>query len=180
MNRPKAFLLAGLLAVALGGLMVPGHFALADENDHLTNRSLMRTLTGNANITIASDTYTNWVQLVTLTPTSGEACQHVKFVLDLDKATTGFATANTSQTIQLAVGRKVDGTNWRTSANLASAAISGTNAAKTCCELEAYDVGPTEAVRVFVKLSATSGGNVVIPYVCYYESGAAAVTSAAQ
>lgn len=168
-----ALILVGALAYQAGA---------TDTDKRLYDRSKLEVSTGTAYINSASADYTAWTNLLEINPTADQALWDVVIVLDLDKATTGFAdsTGYDTETISFAIARKVDGSNWRTCQNLATTAIAADNADDRCVELVVGPVSPDEDLRVMVKLSAeVTGGSsdVGIPYVIYYRSGARATVT---
>lgn len=92
----------------------------------------------------------------------------VEVHLDLAKATTGFAAVESTVTVQLAVARKVDGTNWRREA-YNEAALSGTNAANRMQKLNIGSVSPSEDVAIFAVFSSDVTSDMEIPYVVCYK-----------
>lgn len=151
------------------------HEALAlDSSARLFDRSELQSSTGTASINSGTASYTAWQPLITITPQSNQALQDAKVVIDLAQASTGFAALNTSATITFSIGRKVDGTNLRTSTNLATTAVSGTNSAGMSIELSLGVVGPNETVTVQVKVSGVTNPIETLPYVVYYRAGARA------
>jgi hypothetical protein len=171
-----ATVLLAFSVTILAGLSPAG--AAPTEEARLFDRSLLRVETGDATIDISAADYTAWQNLVTIAPDPGGAMQDVRVILDLDKATTGFADATgwDTETLQVSIARKVDGTNWRTCHNLItpSTAISADNATDLSLELTIGEVGPTEDVRVMVKVSAEGGADAVLPFVVYYRAAAGA------
>lgn len=139
----------------------------------LFDRETLQVETNSATATMTAQDWTTWNPIITIAPDSNHALFNVRVVVDLAKASTGFAAGYTSGTIQFTVSRKTDGTNWRPAANLATTALSGTNAAGLGIDLLVGEVGPTEQVRIEIKLSA-EGADIVFPYVCYYRAGAKA------
>lgn len=150
---------------------------MSDTDTRLLDRSKMQVSTGTATMTMANADFTTWQAFCTIVPDGQHALYDTRVVVDLAKASTGFAAVATSATIQLSVARKVDGTNWRTATNLATTAVSGTNAAALSAEMVIGSVGPTEQVRLTCKLSA-EGTDFVLPFVVYYRSGARATITA--
>lgn len=149
----------------------------------LYSRQALQIATGEADIDVSAADYTNYQALLTITPDSNHALEDVRVVLDLAKGTTGFAAGQTTQTVTFVVARKVDGTNWRRIKSTETTAISGTNSANTgalCGAMDIFigDVGPTEAVRIEVKMSAENGVDVELPYVLTYKAGVAATLTA--
>lgn len=172
MNRATAVCVA-LLALAF----VPDLLLAADTDKRLLDRSRLEISTGTAAITTTSANFTTWQPCLTIAPDGAHALADVKVVVDLAKATTGFAATYTSETITFTVARKVDGTNWRSAGNKATTAVSGTNAAALCVELDLGVVGPDEQVRVELKLSAEGNSNTELPYVLYYRGGTRATVT---
>jgi hypothetical protein len=133
---------------------------------------------GEITITDASQTETTAWQVLSIAPATGAPLSHVRVYLDLDKLTTGYGTVETTATIQFAIARKVDGTNWRV--GTFNTAVSGTNAATAGFELQEISVGEigvTQAVRIYAKMSADATGNITIPYVVSYMGTAAPTIS---
>jgi hypothetical protein len=121
-----------------------------------------------------------WFPLLTITPAASTPLRNVEVFIDLDKATTGFGTVESSATIQFRVARKIDGTNWRgaqtgSPADQLSATISGTNAGGSdmAVMLRPGFVGVTEEVRIEAKMSADATGDMELPYAVIYEGRAA-------
>lgn len=178
MNR----IFTSVVALVLVGLLAfPGE--AADSELRLFDRQLARVSTGTAYIDTSAAVYTGWVTLITVAPDDAHALEDVKVVVDLDLETTGFAEASgyDTETLQLAIARKVDGTNWRTVHNLITpgTAIAADDSDNLCLELSAGLVGPGEGLRIMVKLSAEAAADVALPYVVYYRSGASAVVTPA-
>jgi hypothetical protein len=168
-NRFFALVLSLLLVVGLGFNAGAG-----DEDARFFDRSFLRVHADSSTIDISAADYTAWQTLVTIAPASNQAMSDVRVVVDLDKATTGFADATdwTDETLQISIARKVDGTNYRTCHNLItpSTAIAADDADGLSLEIAVGDVGPTEDLRIMVKVSAEGGADAVIPYVVTYKS----------
>lgn len=130
------------------------------------------TLTGTTDIDDSVQTESTAWQILTIAPQSGFPLADVEIIIDLAKATTGFAAVESTATIQLALARKVDGSNWRREA-YNEAALSGTNAANRCQRLQAGSVGVTEQLAVFAVMSADATSDIELPYVINYKGGAA-------
>lgn len=152
---------------------------MASSDYRLLHEKRFRVETGEADIDISAADYTNWQVLLTIEPGGTAPIDDVEILLDLAKATTGFAAQHAAQTIQFALERKVDGTNWRRVQQSETAAISGTNAAGVAAQLRAENVGPAEDLRVVVKLSAENAVDVELPYCVYYRGEAATFTPVA-
>lgn len=172
MNRIQK-LVAGLVALACVALAVPA-FATTDATKRLFDRAEIHVATGTAVIDTSTANWTTYQPIVTIAPQADHALYNARIVVDLAKASTGFAAGYTSETIVFCVQRKVDGTNWRTSTNLATTAVSGTNSASCSIELALGEVTPTEQIRIVVKLSAEGASNTDLPFVLTYRAGAAA------
>lgn len=167
----KRFLaIAALLAlgsVALG----PQRADATDTNYRAHDRQHLEVSTGTAAITTTAADFTAWQPVLTIVPDDGHALLECKVVIDLAKATTGFAAGYTSETISFSIARKVDGTNWRTASNKATATVTGTAAAGLCIELDLGLVSPDEDARIMVKLSAEGAANISLPYRVLYRAG---------
>lgn len=164
------FAVCALVLVAACALMARA----ADSDKRLIDRSRLEISTGTAAITTTAANWTGWTALLTIAPQADHAMYDCIVVIDLAKATTGFAATYTSETIQFSVARAVDGTNYRTADNLATTALAGSSAAGLSVELNLGPIGPTEAAKVMVKLSAEGNSNTSFPYVVYYRAGARA------
>lgn len=180
-TRAKAVVVAVLAFCLIALALALPAGAGPTEESRLYDASKLRVDTGTAYIDTSAATYTNWTNLVTIAPENGFAMQDVRVVVDLDKATSGFADATgwDTETLQLSIARKVDGTNWRTCHNLItpSSAIAADDADGLYLELVVGEVGPTEDVRVEVKVSAEAAADVQLPYAVIYRAGAAATVT---
>lgn len=126
-----------------------------------------KTIVGETDIDDSVQTETTPYQILLIEPAAGSPLREVEVIVDLAKATTGFAAVESSVTIQLCVARKVDGTNWRREAYV-EAALSGTNAANRCMKLNIGSVGVTEAVAIFAVFSADVTTDMELPYIINY------------
>lgn len=135
-----------------------------------------KTITGTATVTDASQTESTAFAIVTIAPAVGAPMADVEIVFDLAKASTGFAAVETSVTVQLAISRKIDGTNWRREAYV-EAALSGTNAALRAMRLHADAIGVTEQLRIEAVFSTDVTSNLIIPYIINYKGLAAPTVS---
>jgi hypothetical protein len=133
-------------------------------------------ITGSLTISDAAQTETSAFALLTITPAAGAPAMECEVWLDLAKATTGFAAVETSITAQFAVGRKVDGTNWRREAYV-EAALSGTNAANRMAKIPVGFVTENEQARIYGVFSSDITGDIVIPYTVVYRAAAAPTIS---
>lgn len=117
--------------------------------------------------------------VLTIAPAAGAPLADVEVVFDLAKATTGFGAVESTATIQFAVERKVDGTNWRREAYV-EAALSGTNAASRAAKIPVGAVGVTEQARIVAVMSADATSDMEIPgYVAYKGIAAPTITAIA-
>lgn len=146
--------------------------AAATREDRYFNRSYVGVFTGDASCDLADQDWTSYAAVCTITPASGTALADVQVVIDLAKASTGFAAGHTSETIQFCVARKVDGTNYRNDSELQTVAISGTNAASRSVTLNVGTIGVTECVSIRAKVSA-EGTDFDLPVLVYYQGPAA-------
>ncbi len=144
--------------------------------DDIETMLTLATATGEADIDVSEADYTSFVNLLEIAPAASAPLLDAWIHLDLDKSTTGFADQHAAQTIQFAVARKIDGTNWRIDAETATTAISGTNAdalGGRSVTLHIGPVGETEDVRVYVVMSAENSVDVEIPYLIQYRAASA-------
>lgn len=183
MNTMKKYLLSFGMILALSGVVYAaasaGFVADSQTPQKLYDAQSLKIHKGVAAINPGGLTWTNYNAILTFTPSSHQAVMNCKVVVDLALATTGFAAGATSQTITFDIARKVDGTNFRTSVNKETTAISGTNSTARAIELDIGEVGPNETVAVYAKVSSiTSLPNVGLPYLVSYRSGVAGVVSA--
>ena len=132
-----------------------------------------RVATGTTDIDDSAQTETTAFAVLTIAPATGAPLSDVRVVLDLAKATTGFAAVESTVTVQFAVERKVDGTNWRRAA-YNEAALSGTNAAGRSQEIVVGDVGVTEGARIVALFSADVTADMEIPWAASYKARSAA------
>jgi hypothetical protein len=83
---------------------------------------------------------------------------------DLDKATTGFGTVESSCTITFQVARAIDGTNYKVGAFQPATALSGTLAATNrSVEVAVGDMEAGETVIIMCTLSADATSDMEIP-----------------
>lgn len=139
--------------------------------DETGGGSYPRVYRGTTDIDDSVQTETTAWPILTIAPQTDCPLSDVEIIIDLAKATTGFAAVESSATIQLALARKIDGTNWRREAYV-EAALSGTLAANRCAKLNAGSVGVTEQLRVYAVLSADATADMELPYVMYYKGAA--------
>jgi hypothetical protein len=163
-----------LAAVCLvAGLRAPA--VEAGEPDPQTDvrffdTSKIREAQGTATIDSADATWTGFTPILTCTPVGGEGMHDVTVVIDLAKADTGWATTATAETIQFAVQRAVDGTNYRTDNQAITTAISGTDSAARSVTLSLGLVTATTSFKIAAKLSAEVVDNTDLPYTVIYRA----------
>jgi len=135
-------------------------------------------LTGTTDIDDSAQTETTDFAILTIAAGTYPLAD-VEVWIDLAKATTGFAAVESTATLQFAVARKVDGTNWRREA-YNEAALSGTNAAGRMQKINIGSVSPGADVAIYVDLSADATADMELPYVvCYKGPEAPTVTPVA-
>ena len=128
--------------------------------------------TGTTDIDDSVQTETTPYSILDIIPAAGSPLMDVEIIIDLAKATTGFAAVETAVTVQFAIARKIDGTNWRREA-YQEAALSGTLAANRSARLYAGIVGPTQGCRVYAVFSADVTADMELPYAVHYKSDTA-------
>jgi hypothetical protein len=161
------------------------------ESQILAGAGAWTIYTGTTDVDVSAADYTAvaGVALLTIEPDNGA----VEIVVDLDllKDTTGLLVKNTTETVQIMQQTKVDGTNWRTIQGWPAASdFTGLTVPDAAGDLDALDdsparrftfgpIGPTQAARLALTLSAETGGDAEIPYVVYVRGGTATVTAVA-
>lgn len=125
--------------------------------------------TGTTDIDDSIQTETTPYSILTIAAPATVPVSEVVVWLDLAKATTGFAAVETSATVQFAVTRKVDGTNYRREA-YNEAALSGTNAASRCQKIVVGDLAAGETVAIYAVFSADVTADMEIPYKVSYRA----------
>lgn len=166
-----------LAAVILAVLATLTGIALASGSEveyRAVDLSIARIHSGSTYVDVSAATYTSYVTLLTVEPDNNNVLTDCKVVLDLDfgASTNGFAGGYTTETIQFAVARKIQGL-WRVDDEVETATVVGDNADSRCVTLDIGMVGPDEDVRVYVKLSAEQT-DICVPYLFMYKSGASA------
>lgn len=129
---------------------------------------LARVITGVTDIDDSAQTESTPFSILEIQPAEDAPLSDVEVVLDLAKATSGFAAVETSVTVQFAVARKVDGTNWRREAYV-EAALSGTNAANRQTKINVGHVGVDEGCRIYAVFSGDVTADMEIPYAVSYK-----------
>jgi len=133
-------------------------------------------------IDVSEADYTAYVLLLTIAnPSAKNFIEDCYVHFDLNQATTGFGAVNTTETIALAVARKIDGTNYRIGGNTngddETPTMTGSVAAvNRGMGLHVGPIGPDEDCQIFVRLSAETGGDCAIPYVVYYRGPKPTIT----
>lgn len=136
-------------------------------------------ISGVTDIDDSAQTETTPYSILTIAAPADAPLADVIVYLDLAKATTGFAAVESSATVQFAVARKVDGTNFRREA-YNEAALSGTNAANRCQRINVGPLAAGETVAIYAVFSADVTADMEIPYqVSYRGQSAPTVTPVA-
>lgn len=120
--------------------------------------------TGTTDIDDSVQTESTAFPILTIAPAEGSPLVDCEVWFDLAKATSGFAAVESSVTVQFAVARKVDGTNWRREAYV-EAALSGTNAANRMAKFNLGFVTYAEQARIYAVFSGDVTADMEIPYV---------------
>lgn len=131
--------------------------------------SVIAELTGTTAIDDSVQTETTPYSILSITAPADTPVEACEVQIDLAKATTGFATVESTATIQFAVARKVDGTNYRREA-YQEAALSGTLAAGRMAKVNVGSIAQGEEVRIYVVLSADATADINLPYRVLYKS----------
>lgn len=127
-----------------------------------------KVLTGTADIDVSAAVYTAFVPLMAVTAPAYYGLDDLVIELDYNKDTTGWdAVATDADTLDVAVARKVDGTNYRR-VLYGTQATAGATMATTGQRFNIGAVPPGEIVQIQVKESAERG-DVEIPYRVIYK-----------
>lgn len=129
-------------------------------------------LSGTTDIDDSVQTETTPYSILTIAAPASYDLHDVDVMIDLAKATTGFAAVESSATIQICAARKVDGTNYRREAYV-EAALSGTNAANRMQKIPVGRIIAGETVAIYIVLSADATSDMELPYQVYYRGLAA-------
>lgn len=166
-NRFIIGLVALLLVAVLG---FTARAAGTDEDAQSFDRSIARVHSGSTFIDVSAAVYTGYITCITVEPPAGTAIHDAQVVIDLDGGddAQSFAEAYTSETIQFAVGRKIQG-QWRIDDELETATVAGDNADARSVTLNIGAITPTEDVRIYVRLSAEAT-DVELPYLFIYRA----------
>lgn len=127
----------------------------------------LNVLSGTTDIDDSVQTETTAWSILTIAAPASEDLHDVEVWLDLHKATTGYGAVESTATIQFAVARQVDGTNWRREA-YAESALSGTNAASRMQKLTVGRIPAGQSVRIYAVMSADSTSDMELPYQVIY------------
>lgn len=137
-------------------------------NESLVDVLSVREDIGEADIDVSEADYTSFQALITITPNATSPMEDVEIYFDLAKATTGFVAGHTTETIQFAVARKIDGTNWRRDIDSSTTARAANVSGLQGQRVYIGHIGPDEEARVEVVLSAENAVDVELPYALYY------------
>jgi hypothetical protein len=129
-------------------------------------------LTGVTDIDDSVQTESTAYSILTIAANAYNSVEDVEVQIDLAKATTGYAAVESSATIQIAVARKVDGTNYRREA-YNEAALSGTNAANRMQKLNVGKIAAGETVAIYIVMSADATADMELPYKVIYRGNVA-------
>lgn len=164
------------------------------SRDQLTgfDANAVRFYTGTTDIDVTAADYTTVGGIAILTIAPGDThLSDLTIDLDMLKATTGLLVVNTSETVQIMVQSKIDGTNWRTISHWPAASpTTGLAVPDAAQDLDALDdsparrfyvgnVGINQQVRVTITLSAETGGDCEIPYAVSCRGGVPTITEVA-
>lgn len=172
--------------------MVSWPYTDADTQNDIRDLATVGVLTGTTDVDVSAADYTTvgGIAILTITPATGAPLSDVVVDLDLLKATTGLLVVNTTETVQIMMQTKIDGTNWRTVWHWpAASSRTGLAVPDAAQDLDALDdspglripvgiVGVTQAVRITLELSAETGGDAEIPYAVYYKALSAPTVTA--
>jgi hypothetical protein len=127
----------------------------------------LQVITGETDIDDGEQTETTPFTILTVAAHSQSDLHDVEVWIDLAKATTGYAAAESTVTIQMGVARQVDGTNWRREA-YAEAALSGTLSAGRMQKIPVGRIPAGQSVRIMAVTSGDVSADVELPYQVIY------------
>ena len=143
-------------------------------------------LTGITDVDIDVAVYTVYTLLLTIAnPSSRNFIDDCYVCFDLDNAGTGFGVVNAAaDTIEFAVARKVDGTNYRIGCNTGGGDDESPTmradiaSAERGMGMRVGPIGPNEDCRIYVRLSAEVA-DLQLPYFVYSRGPAPTITEVA-
>lgn len=173
----RSYTLIALIALVLVSTTLALVARATDTEARWYDESEIRTHTGTADVDVSASDYTAaFVALTTIAAPTAHAMHDVKITLDLDKATTGLNAVFATNTAQIAVQRRVDGTNWRTDVATIHSFVHGSGGADAgATSAYTFDLGTVDAsgVRLAIKVPSESG-DCEIPYRVTYRAPARA------
>ncbi len=126
---------------------------------------------------VSEAVYTGFIALMVITAPARYGLDDLVIELDYDKDTTGWnAVATDADTLDVAVARKVDGTNYRR-VLYGTQATAGAAMATTGQRFNVGSIAPGETIQIQVKESAERG-DVEIPYRVTYKGEVAPTITA--
>ena len=134
-----------------------------------TRRDEARIVRGTTGIDDSVQTETTAWRVLTITA-SGGALKEVAVEFDMNKATDGYGVVETTASIQFAVGRLVDGTNWRIGPYVPTTALTGSLAAAgRAIEVPVGDILAGASVRIYALMSADATADMNLPFQVLYK-----------
>lgn len=144
----------------------------------------IRGVTGHTHIDLSEADYTAYTLLLTIAnPSARNFIEDCYVYFDLDTDVVGWGTRANAQTLQLAVARKIDATNYRILGNTRNGeetqTISGAVAAvQRGVGLHVGPIYRVEDCQIFVRVDTevALGGDVAFEYVVYYRGPRPTIT----
>ena len=129
---------------------------------------------GVTDIDDSAQTETTPFVVLTVAAPANAPLREVAVIFDMDVATTGWGTLETTASIQFAVARLVDGTNWRIEVFVPPTALTGTlAAADRAINVPVGDIPAGAAVRIYCMTSADVTADTELPYQVLYKGPSA-------
>jgi hypothetical protein len=130
---------------------------------------------GTTDVDDTAQTETTAFLILTVTAPADAGLQDAEVWFDMDKATTGFGTVETTVTAEFRTARAVDGTNYRTAVDGAQDSVALTGSLATADQGQASvvrlgDIPAGETAQVFVDFSADVASDIELPYAVFYKS----------
>ena len=137
-----------------------------------------RSESGTTDIDISAYVYTGLITLLTVTAPPG-GLEECVIDLDVNKATTGIdAVATASDTLNMQLQRKIDGTNYRTVQAASQITLTGTGTTVSGVQFKTGPLEANESVVVKVMLSAERA-DAEVPYKVTYLGETPTITAIA-
>ena len=139
-----------------------------------TRDDVVQVVRGTTDIDDSVNTETTPFVALTIAAPSSRELRDVVVIFDMNKATTGWGVVETTASIQFAVGRTIDGTNYRFAEYVPSTALTGSIAADgRSITVNVGDIPAGHTVRIYADASADVTADIELPYQVMYRGASA-------